>query len=127
LGTWQAQDPRSKTLFDGGDGCVVNRKAQTDLPLNMVNVAELDARRPVLIKAEPLLDTSNQFSKTRVQPVTERGGPDQNDGQTERLVGSVVDHNAIDSTHLASVPIDHTLVQHIPDDIHISHQRFRGG
>jgi hypothetical protein len=127
LGTWPPQDPSSKTLLEGGDGCVANREAQTDLTVCTGNIGEVDPRRPVLINTEPLLNTSNQSTQTRVQSVTERRRPDDNRGETERLVAVVLDHDGVHSAHLAAVSIDHALIQHVPNDIHVSLRRSPAG
>jgi hypothetical protein len=127
LGTWQPQDPRSKTLLDGGDGCVANRETQADLTVRAVDIRDVDPRRPVLINIEPFLHTSNQSTKMRVQSVTERRRPDDNRGETERLVGPVLDHDAVHSAHLAAVSIDHALIQHVANDIHVNLRRSPAG
>ena len=81
----------------------------------------------LLIKAEPLLDSPHESTHDRVQPIAERGGTDDDCRETERLVGSGVEHNPIDPAHLASVSIDHALVQHIPNDIHHQPPKISSG
>jgi hypothetical protein len=107
-------------MFDGVNSCFVDRQAHPDISLNAGDIAEIDARRAVVIQAEPLLDPPHESTAHRVQPITERGGPNENLDEPRRLVGFVVEHNPINPAHLASIPIAHALVQHIPNDIHVS-------
>jgi hypothetical protein len=60
-----------------------------------------------------------------MKAIAENGGTDQEFGQSRRLTRALLERDPIDAAHLASIPIDHLLVEQIADNVHISLRRFR--
>jgi hypothetical protein len=56
---------------------------------------------------------------------SERGRTDQDPGQTRRVALAKVDHDAVDPSHLASVPVDNRFIENISDDVHITLEQLR--
>jgi hypothetical protein len=88
-----------------------------------VDVSERDAHGPAFINTEALLDAAHESTHGRMQSIAERRRTDEYCLKVNRLVRLLLDQNAIDSTHLAAVSIDHALIQNIPNDIHVSLRR----
>src|SRR5437762_7942343 len=64
-----------------------------------------------LIKAEPLFDSRHDSTHGGVQAIAERSGADDDGRETERATRLMIEQNAIDPAHLASVAIDDLRVQ----------------
>jgi len=84
------------------------------------DVGELDARGAIVINAEPSLDPPHESTQAGMHAIAERSRTYEYSREAKGLVGLLLEQNAVDSAHLATVPIDHRLVEHVPNDVHVS-------
>jgi hypothetical protein len=108
-------------LFDRCCSRFAERTIDFDMVADVEDLAKRDSQWAALVDAQRVFEAGDPPPDKRAHSVPEDCWSDLDTGDTRRRSFANLEDDAVGAPHVAAVPIGHFLVEHVANQVHISH------